>query len=153
MEQSESGFSKQTEAGHDVIQCHSENYVLLLLEDDSNNNTKKDNPIALNNERDHTKTEDSLIFQEATYMDAHANGVMGIDQVGSVDLEDRVSVSLLGAHRSVVVNTPTNLEEISNMCNNWGSPPKLRQWTLNDSLNVKANSCMKCIVENEIAED
>lgn len=122
---------------------------MLLLEDDSNNNTKKDEPITLDNERYHTKMEDSFIFQEATYMDAHENGVMGIDQVESLNPEEKVSVSLLGAHRSV----PTNLEDISNMWNNWGSPPELRQRTLNDSLNVKANSCMKCTTENEITED
>lgn len=153
VERSESGFSEQPEAGHGVIQCHAENSVLLLPEDDSNNNTKKDEPVSLDNERDHTKMDDSLIFREATDMDAHANGVMGIDQVDSADPDDMVPVSLLGAHRSVVVNAPSNLEDVSNVCNNWGSPPELRQRTVNASLNVKANSCMKCIVENEIAED
>lgn len=61
-----------------------------MPEDDSNNNTKKDEPIALDNERDHMKTDNSLIFQEATDMDAHANGVIGIDQMDSVNPEDSV---------------------------------------------------------------
>lgn len=49
VEQSESRFSKQTEAGHGVIQCHAENSFLLLPKDDNNNNTKKDEAISLDN--------------------------------------------------------------------------------------------------------
>lgn len=149
VKRSEPGFSEQTEAGNGIIQCHAENSVVLLPEDDNSSNTKKDEPVALDNERDHTETDDSLIFREATDMDAHANGVMGIDQVDSADPADRVSVSLLGVQRSAVVNTQSNLEDVSNISNNWGSPPELRQRTVSAILNVKANSCM---VENEIAE-
>lgn len=152
VERSGSGFSEQTKAGNGGISRHAENSVLLLIADD-NNNTKKDEPVALDNQIEHTNTDDSLILSQATDMDADANGVIGIDQIDSADPEDRVSVCLPGARRSTVVNTLSNLEDVLNTCNNWGSPPELRQRTVTASLNVKANSCMKCIVETETVEE
>lgn len=153
VERSESGFSEQAEAGNGGISCHAEHTVLLLLGDgnNNNNNNTKDAPVTLDNQIEHTHTINSMIFRQATDMDANSNGIIGMDQMDSADPEHRVSVFLPDADSSIVVNTRSNLEDVSNMCSNWGSP-ELRQRTVSASLSVKANSCMKCIVENEIVE-
>lgn len=154
VERFESGFSEQPEAGNGGISCHGEDTVLLLLGDGNSNynNNTKDAPVTLDNQIEHTHTNNSMIFLQATDMDANSNGIFGMDQMDSADPEHRVSVCLPDANSSIVVNTRSNLEDVSNMCSSWGSPPELRQRTVSASLSVNANSCMKCIVENEILE-